>query len=1321
MKRIKHFKVLSIAVAFILVFSVVFPLSTRAENASTDKFTAEQSINGTKVTVSADPEVFPEGTTMEVKEVNLTSTEDSLVASQQQADQKSIKKVALDITMKNKEGQEIEPDTSKGKVHVSFTNDDIKNHTTNVYHIDDNLKVESLKLTKSNDIVTGETTGFSTYVLEFAINTKKIYFNVGLNESEIYLGTVASDLLGIDNSQITNIQASDSQGRASKEYQTYADYSPANNYSLKFKVPLPTGGKGLYFKISYKNNKNEIASAMLNVRLPSTTSSNIDLFNNYQSAIDKDNKTITLYHYIGSDSDLEVPATVNVDGQDYHVFITGSVYKEPDIKEGEPIKEEEHKIKSVKFIKNSKGEKVQAKNSLKQLFVNCALLEDVDFSGLATNNVTDMSQMFSNALSLKTVNLSALDTSNVTDMSLLFNRAESLKTVDLSKLNTSNVTNMSSFFSGATSLTSVDLSKLNTSNVTNMSSFFNGATSLSSVNLNNLDTSNVTDMSLMFNNTGLISLDLSKLNVEKVNELAWLASYNEHLKEIDLSSFKGAKTKYVYYPSNVVGPLTNDNSLSKVILGSEWKPSNNADIKGLGLGGNWQNVQTSIVYTNEELDNNYISSMAGTYIKTNLPPTSINRALYVADGYQKEDNMWEVHTPQDKFRAYCLDHKRLPPSGYFDKIEIDVNATPDTKKTDANGHSNYIMDYLDEGNTGYKELGSNMAKALVALIYYSDFSGKNGYDQNDIWHFTNDYSSGISTALQAKIDGKNSNGTSIGNKRTYDSIGKEYKLYIYIPSEYNTSPDKDKMQNLLSIEGATDRTYAGVQVKKVDNNSIGLFGAKFKVSKKDGSEIVDGKKSLEFTTTSTGIGGIYRMDRTSGLTVGTYILEEIEAPSGYTKTSKKYEFSVKEDDNQRVIPVGDGNNNVIVNNPIETYHGGGLTLKKVDSITGDGLQGAEFTLYLVNDDNSKKEVKKYTTDSSGTLYTGNKDLEIGKKYVIEETKAPDGYVKGDFSKEITLTSSDENKYFELGSITNNGKKGSIVIKGKKILKNSNEHLKKGQFSFQLYDSNRNTIGNPVTNMEDGTFEFNSATDTKLNDYLNFTAADMPGKTFYIKEVIPQNADKSLDYDTHEERVQVLISDDDSDTLKCELQTDTDGITFVNTSKVDYNGKLTVHKIVINSFGETIQENSGESFDFYLNLTSDSADLDGKTFNYTLGGKSGTFKLNKAGTSADGKFKYKSQQPFKLSNGSKLELTNLPVGTSYEITEDAVAGYTTTKTNNYQGIISRDGADIIFTNSEQRITPTSADSMTRMSFWIIGTAGALVLVLFLKRRLKASKK
>ncbi|MGN1390623.1 MAG: SpaA isopeptide-forming pilin-related protein [Sharpea porci] len=1236
MKRIKHFKVLSIAVAFILVFSVVFPLSTRAENSSEEKFTAEQSINGTKVTVSADPEVFPEGTTMEVKEVNLTSTEDSLVASQQQADQKSIKKVALDITMKNKEGQEIEPDTSKGRVHVSFTNDDIKHHTTNVYHIDDNLKVESLKLTKSDDTVTGETTGFSTYVIDFTYDSNKVYYLYDNNtvDASTLLKTILGNNEAIEENKISNVVSDKTYITASitsGKWQVAADPNTTEDVTNPATITITYYDIEYTISLSYKK-----------------TDSNWII--NFQRTIK--GSEVTLTKFTGSVTSINIYPTAVIGGNTYTVKIVAGLFS----KDTSPAA---LNLKEVSFIGGSQGVKTAG---------------------------TDISTLFYNNSSVTNVDLSGLDTSNVTQMYSLFNNATALKSV----------------------------------------TFVRG-------NIHFFNTSHVENMTSMFQNTDLETLDLSSFDTTSLTETGFLAARNANLKEINLSSFKGATTSYGYMP---FGPLIGDTKLEKITLGSEWHSADNANYYALGIDGNWQNVQTSVVYTNEEIENSFTSSMAGTYIKTNLPPTSINRALYVADGYQKEQNMWEVHTPQDKFRAYCLDHQRLPPSGYFDKVEIDVNATAETRKIDANGHSNYIMDYLDPGNTGYKEIAPNMAKALVALIYYSDFNGVKGYNQNDIWHFTNDYSSGISAALQAKIDGKNTDGTSIGNKRTYDSIGKEYNLYIYIPSEYNTSPDKDKMQNLLSIEGATDRTYAGVQVKKVDNNSNGLFGAKFKVSKKDGSEIVDGKKSLEFTTNTTGIGGIYRMDRTSGLTVGTYILEEIEAPSGYLKNeNNKFEFTVTDDDNQKVITVGN-ENKVIINNPIPNWHGGGLTLKKVDANTGAGLQNAEFTLYRINDDNTETEVNKYTTDSSGVLYTGNKELEIGKKYIIRETKAPDGYVNAAFSKEITLTASYENKYFDLGSIVNNPKAGSITLTAKKILKNSNETLKANQFTFQLYDSNHNKIGNPKGNAEDGTITF---------DPLNFTAADMPGKTYYIKEDIPTNADTSLDYDTHEERVQVLISDDGTDILKCTAQTDNDGITFVNTSKVNYNGKLTVNKIVKDSFGEVIQGNSGESFDFYLNLVSDTADLDTKTFNYTLDNKSGTFKLNKAGTTEDGKTKYRSQSSFKLSNGSKLELTLLPVGASYEVIEDDYSsnGYSTSvvanteiaetdNTKNYQptvdnaarkasGEISLAGDSITYTNSQQRIIPTSADSMTRMSFWILGTAGALVFVLILKRRLKASKK
>ena len=1274
MKRIKHLKVLSIAVAFILVFSVVFPLYTRAENSSEEKFTAEQSINGTKVTVSADPEVFPEGTTMEVKEVNLTSTEDSLVASQQQADQKSIKKVALDITMKNKEGQEIEPDTSKGKVHVSFTNDDIKNHTTNVYHIDDNLKVESLKLTKSDDTVTGETTGFSTYVIDFTYDSNKVYYIYDTNPVDV--STLMKSILTPDQTfnetKITNVRSDQSSvtvAKANNKWQVTVNPSTSKEFDQLATLTITYNGKNYTLKVNY----------------------GASWLSNFDYDKDDTKKTVTLRNFIGNVKSISIYPTVIINNETYTVQVSRARIK---------------KKWNSTTDKNGKTTWTWLWSTPGGLFSNsqydspkAANLEEINFveeNGKTIKYVDpEVDKSYDGSLKMDF------------DLSNYFYNATSLKKVDLSGLDTSNVENMASMFQGTTSLTN------------------NGKDSYLIFNKNNTQyftTRNVKNMYSMFMSTGLEKLDLSSFETSKVTELSNLASNNKNLKEIDLSSFEGAKSEFYGAWSGAgpyVGPLHDDPKLERVILGSSWEAVDNTTYIGLGLTGNWQNVQSSYVYTNEELDQNYTSSMAGTYIRTSLAPTSLNDPLYVADGFQKEKNMWEVHTPDDKFRAYCLDFNRAAPVGYFDKVKIDLDATAENKKPDKNGHSNYIMDYLD-ADTGYREIAPNMAKALVTLIYYSNFRGENNqYDQHDIWHFTNHYSRGINGDVDAP------NLAEKIKNHTYDdllkeNVGKTYSLYIYVPSVRNMHENKESMQNLLSIEGANEQPYAGVQVKKVDNNSNGLFGAKFKVTRKDGSVITNGKTSLEFTTNSAGIGGIYRMDRTSGLPAGEYTLTETDAPAGYElNKNNSYDFTVYDTDDQKVITVGN-NDKVIINNPKNDWHGGGLTLKKVDANTGVGLQNAEFTLYRVNDDNTETEVNKYTTDSSGVLYTGNKEIEIGKKYVLKETKAPDGYVNANFSKEITLSSNNENKYFELGSITNSPKTGSVILTGKKILKNSNETLKEGQFTFRLYDSSRNPIGDPVGNKADGSFEFNSVTDTKLKDYLNFTAADMPGKTFYIKEVIPTNADASLDYDTHEERVQVLISDDGSDTLKCELQKDNDGITFVNTSKVDYRGKLTVKKTVKDSFGDVVQGNSGESFDFYLNLLSDTADLDTKTFNYTIDGKSGTFKFNKAGTTEDGKTKYRSQSSFKLSNGSKLELTKLPVGSTYEVTEDHVDGYTS-KSINATNTISAEGTEVTFINEANRIIPTSADTMTRMSFWILGTAGALVFVLILKRRLKASKK
>jgi len=165
-------------------------------------------------------------------------------------------------------------------------------------------------------------------------------------------------------------------------------------------------------------------------------------------------------------------------------------------------------------------------------------VQQIDFSGLDTSNVTSMGSMFSGCRGLQELELSNLETGNVTNMSNMFSGCRGLQELDLSSLETGNVTNMSNMFSGCSGLKKLDISNFATGNVINMSDMFYDCNGLQELDLSNFATENVINMRDMFYECdGLQKLDLSNFVTENVTNMYEMFHGCDGLKELDLSNF----------------------------------------------------------------------------------------------------------------------------------------------------------------------------------------------------------------------------------------------------------------------------------------------------------------------------------------------------------------------------------------------------------------------------------------------------------------------------------------------------------------------------------------------------------------------------------------------------------------------------------------------------------------------------------------------------------------------------------------------------------------------------------------------------------------
>jgi uncharacterized surface anchored protein len=195
-------------------------------------------------------------------------------------------------------------------------------------------------------------------------------------------------------------------------------------------------------------------------------------------------------------------------------------------------------------------------------------------------------------------------------------------------------------------------------------------------------------------------------------------------------------------------------------------------------------------------------------------------------------------------------------------------------------------------------------------------------------------------------------------------------------------------------------------VSKLDAESgEPIEGVIFKIT--DSSGAVVGSSNGEFTTDHSGSIVI------SGLTPGvTVTAVEIKAAPGYLLDSTPQSIKIQSGEAQTLT---------FYNRKL-----GGLVIRKIDSITGETLQGAEFL--ICRSDGSYVDNNASQTSSNGLYYTdSNGEIRLtglaSDTYVIRETKAPDGYVL-DSAEQTVRVNANDTQYL----IFTNTPKQNVIIR-----------------------------------------------------------------------------------------------------------------------------------------------------------------------------------------------------------------------------------------------------------------------------------------------------
>ena len=245
---------------------------------------------------------------------------------------------------------------------------------------------------------------------------------------------------------------------------------------------------------------------------------------------------------------------------------------------------------------------------------------------------------------------------------------------------------------------------------------------------------------------------------------------------------------------------------------------------------------------------------------------------------------------------------------------------------------------------------------------------------------------------------------------------------------------KVKSNEVVTVEFRNAPKGNLIIVKQDSVTKEPLEGVEFKITYADGS-YVDAEGG---TLSST---GLYRTDKAGKITIsgisGTVVVAEIETIPGYTidENSRTQTVVVNPNDTQTLY---------FYNTPV-----GGLQIIKSDKDSGKRIAGVKFEIRKMNGE----IIGAYTTDSDGVIYLP--EAESGW-YTVTELEAASGYLLDTTPHRIEV------KDGQTATLEIINHKSSRIL-----LHKVDKATGKGIYGavFLLYDSNRNPIGEYVTDQD----------------------------------------------------------------------------------------------------------------------------------------------------------------------------------------------------------------------------------------------------------------